>query len=163
MTSLSPLQPTNKITQGFTSDSFVCGGHRLGHESLSILLASASQNPKCSRPRLGDKHSLRSSCIPPAAFKSSPANKQNRPRVYLRLICLWWAGEDLNLHALRHQLLRLACLPISPPAHLDVNMACPLHVHPYAKLAGWTLVILPVHPVGVEPTTNSLRGSCSTN
>ena len=26
-------------------------------------------------------------------------------------------GEDLNLHALRHQLLRLACLPISPPQH----------------------------------------------
>ena len=27
-------------------------------------------------------------------------------------------GEDLNLHLLRDQLLRLACLPISPPQHL---------------------------------------------
>ena len=27
----------------------------------------------------------------------------------------WCRGEDLNLHILRYQLLRLACLPISPP------------------------------------------------
>ena len=26
-------------------------------------------------------------------------------------------GEDLNLHALRHKVLNLACLPISPPQH----------------------------------------------
>ena len=32
--------------------------------------------------------------------------------------CLYLcAGEDLNLHALRHQFLRLAWLPITPPAH----------------------------------------------
>ena len=30
--------------------------------------------------------------------------------------CKWCAGQDLNLHSLRNQPLKLACLPISPPA-----------------------------------------------
>ena len=29
-------------------------------------------------------------------------------------------GKDLNLHALRHQFLRLMCLPISPPGHIYI-------------------------------------------
>ena len=30
-----------------------------------------------------------------------------------------YSGRDLNPHALRHQNLNLACLPISPPEHLE--------------------------------------------
>ena len=55
----------------------------LGHELLSILPHNVCQNTKYSRPRLGDKHSLRSSCIPPPSFKS-PCKQSNllahRPR-----------------------------------------------------------------------------------
>ncbi len=31
----------------------------------------------------------------------------------------WCDREDLNLHALRHQSLKLACLPIPPRSHLN--------------------------------------------
>src|SRR3989338_5789219 len=36
----------------------------------------------------------------------------------LRLESRWWGRGDLNSHTLRHQILSLACLPISPRPHL---------------------------------------------
>lgn len=36
---------------------------------------------------------------------------------HMSIDCQWCARKDLNLHALRHQLLKLACLPIPPLAH----------------------------------------------
>jgi hypothetical protein len=35
---------------------------------------------------------------------------------------LWYGREDLNLHTLRHQLLKLACLPI-PPRPRDIELS----------------------------------------
>ena len=32
----------------------------------------------------------------------------------------WYSGRDLNPHALRHQNLNLACLPISPPEQVEI-------------------------------------------
>jgi hypothetical protein len=45
------------------------------------------------------------------AERSVPIAKN---RTTLR-ICEYAGGGDLNPHALRHQILSLACLPISPP------------------------------------------------
>ena len=33
-----------------------------------------------------------------------------------------YSGRDLNPHALRHQNLNLACLPISPPEQMDLKL-----------------------------------------
>lgn len=111
-------------------------GGRVG-QALACCRRSSLRSALLLRPRLPPG-------CPQFAFESSLADKQNRPRTRPGLICLLWAGEDSNLHVLRHQLLRLARLPISPPAHPSCE---PKHNN--------------VHPVGVEPTTNSLRGSCS--
>ena len=37
--------------------------------------------------------------------------------IFGTFISYMWARGDLNSHALRHYFLRVACLPISPPAH----------------------------------------------
>ena len=49
---------------------------------------------------------------------------QNRPMgTVLWVVMFWWARRDSNSHALRHQLLRLACIPISPLAHFVVEVS----------------------------------------
>ncbi len=42
--------------------------------------------------------------------------------------CFWWARRDSNSYALRHQLLRLACIPISPLAQIDSEDSVPILV-----------------------------------
>lgn len=46
------------------------------------FISSLSQNPKYSRPRLADKYSLHSSCIPVPSFESLLAVKQRSPNAY---------------------------------------------------------------------------------
>lgn len=95
------MQPTHKkntqLRTGLGIFVIVPGGG-FGHELLNRYA------PKYSRPRLADKHSLCSSCIPAPAFESFPVlqNKITRPysgRVHL-FLC---RGADSNRrpHALQ--------------------------------------------------------------
>lgn len=50
---------------------------------------------------------------------------------------VWCAEKDLNLHTLRHRLLRPACLPIPPPARAGrINEAEELRQRDFRALAG---------------------------
>ena len=55
----------------------------------------------------------------------------------------WCAGQDLNLHALRRQPLKLVCLPIPPPAR-KVHLAGGQGFEPW--LPGPEPGVLPVTP-----------------
>ncbi len=63
-------------------------------------------------------------------------------------------GEDSNLHGLLRLVLSQVRLPISPPrrvqGYLSMNEYLPTNISN-------------VRPVGIEPTTLSLRGTCSTS
>lgn len=84
--------------------------------------------------------SLRSGSVPytqPFRVLSRNVLKHVAPGTKNRFAIFLCRGEDSNLHQLPDMLLRHARLPISPPR-------------------------LGVRPVGFEPTTNRLRGECST-
>ena len=49
---------------------------------------------------------------PQGARSRSKSKKKNAIALFLKLL---WAGEDLNLHALRRYLLRVVCLPFHHP------------------------------------------------
>ena len=46
----------------------------------------------------------------------------------------WWAGEESNLHALRHSLLKAACLPFHhPPSLHTLNLNLETRPQPREK------------------------------
>src|SRR5512146_2033354 len=51
-------------------------------------------------------------------YPVSPAFAASDFQILLLLLRKMCAGEDLNLHALRHTPLKRTCLPVSPPAHI---------------------------------------------
>ena len=56
-----------------------------------------------------------------------PGAKRTGPPVDLKSLPIGagatkYSGRDLNPHALRHQNLNLACLPISPPEQMDLQL-----------------------------------------
>ena len=56
-----------------------------------------------------------------------PGAKRTGPPVGLKSLPMGagatkYSGRDLNPHALRHQNLNLACLPISPPEQMDLQI-----------------------------------------
>ena len=59
-----------------------------------------------------------------------------------------WARGDSNSQVLRHMVLSHARIPIPPRAHASII------IHETFAF---------VRPVGIEPTTLSLRGTCSTS
>ena len=57
-----------------------------------------------------------------ARLPSSPPNqKNNHQGDFIPLAVILCPGEDLNLHALRHTLLRRACLPVSAPGQNHIR------------------------------------------
>lgn len=91
------------------------GKEGLGHESLRTVLRG-TYCAKCSRPRLADKHSLRSSCIPAPAFEALPAAQRIvAARIRARLGS-WWARRDSNPQSFRNMVLSHARIPIPPLA-----------------------------------------------
>ncbi len=81
-------------------------------------------------------------------FKMMAANNMAKPEnspivniFFMILILIFWCrGRDSNPHAFRHKLLKLACLPISPPRHMcprqDSNLQS--QVPQTCALSGWT-------------------------
>ena len=68
---------------------------------------------------------------------------------------VWCDREDLNLHTLRHQSLKLACLPISPRSHLTSKITGPAQ-YKYnlaeEETARWSQIELTwLSALGLEP------------